>query len=64
MRHTWPNIFLCPSPPTKMTLKAGDLRSGAGGAVNGPYGDSEFVSCPEVRGVRFMKPEEAWEFTK
>jgi hypothetical protein len=41
-----------------------DLRSGAGGAVNGPYGDSEFMSRPEVRGVRFMKPEEAWEFMK
>lgn len=38
-----------------------DLRSSA---VNGPYGDSEFMSRPEVRGVRFMKPEEAWEFMK
>jgi hypothetical protein len=38
-----------------------DLRSGA---VNGVYGDSEFMSRPEVRGVRFMKPEEAWEFMK
>jgi RNA polymerase sigma factor (sigma-70 family) len=38
-----------------------DLRSGA---VNGVYVDSELMSRPEVRGVRFMKPEEAWEFMK
>ncbi|HKQ40638.1 MAG TPA: sigma-70 family RNA polymerase sigma factor [Verrucomicrobiae bacterium] len=38
-----------------------DLRCGA---VNGPYADTEFMIRPEVRGVTFMKPEEAWALMK